>query len=75
MVSELNVNKNFSDDSQTNASSQVAHRANNQQIMDGFNMNKFITNLTVRHSVLTDEVSILMSSYIKTSKSNIVCFA
>ena len=74
IASELNVNKNLSV-MIVNASSLLAHGANSQQIIDGFNMYKWITNLVMRNCVLTDEASILMSSYIKTSKLNLVCFA
>ena len=74
IASELNVNKNLSV-MIVNASSLLAHRANNQQIMHGFNMCKWITNLIMRDCVLTDEASALMSSCMKTSKLNLVCFA
>ena len=74
IASELNVNISLSV-MIVNASSLLAHRANSQQIIDGFNMNKFVTHLIMRDCVLTDEASILMSSYIKLSKLNLVCFA
>ena len=74
IASELNVNKNLSV-MIVNASSLLAHTANNQQIMDGFNLNKIVTHLIMRDCVLTNEASILMSSYIKISKLYLVCFA
>ena len=73
LASDLNENKDLSV-MMVNVSSVLGYRANKQQFSSGLNMNDSITNLVLRDCFLSDEVSVMMSSYIEKSKLKVAVF-
>ena len=71
IAEELNNNKDLSV-MIINASSLLGYRANRQQLSSGLDMNDSITNLVIRECFISEETSVMLSSYIEKSKLHVV---
>ena len=67
IASKLYENKNLSV-MIINTSSLLAYRANKEQFRNSFNMNDFINKLILKDCFISDETSVLLSSFIEKSK-------
>ena len=71
LAEELNNNKDLSV-LIINASSLLGYRANRQQLNSGLDMNDSITNLVMRDCFISEDTSVVLSSYIEKSKLHVV---